>query len=459
MLSGICFLLDSVAILLSGAITYILIIGLSYGKPGIYVSTVLFIWVATCMLFHFAELYKFEVIMRPVHFLDKLFVAYAISFMAFLAIAFSLKVSSDYSRIWMYTFAFSGGTSFFLLRLFCNLLVIKLVKMGQYDRKVIIVGSGVQSERLLTYIDQSGPQFMTVVGVFDARKRMAHKHVNGHQILGGLDELVAFVRANRVDDVIIALPWSAEDRIKNIVEQIVELPINVFLSSDLAGFSMEFGPTPSHYSELPMMEIVNKPLSDWDIVFKYVEDMILASIALVLLSPLMVGVAIAVKLSSPGPVFFRQKRLGFNNEVFDVYKFRSMYHASQTEKITVQATRDDPRITAVGRFIRRTSLDELPQLFNVLGATMSLVGPRPHAVDHNEEYSKKIHGYFARHRVKPGITGWAQVNGFRGETDVLEKMEARIKHDHYYVENWSVMFDLKILIMTVFVVLFSRDVY
>ncbi len=459
MLSGICFLLDSLAILLSGIFSYYAIIGFTYGNVNIYASAVIFVLVATCLLFQYIGLYKFEVIMKPIDFLDKLCIAYAVPFLAFLAIAFSLKVSSDYSRLWMYTFAFSGGLSIFFLRLVCNLLVKKLVAKGLYVRKVVVMGSGKQGQRLLSYIDQSGPQYMSVVGVFDARKRAALKHVNDHRILGGVDELIAFVRANRVDDVIIALPWSAEDHLKAIVKKIVELPVNVFLSSDLAGFSLNFNPAPSHYDKFPMVEIVNKPMSDWDVVFKYVEDKVLASIALVLLSPLMLGIALAVKLSSPGPVLFYQKRLGFNNKVFIIYKFRSMYFSSQTPSLTKQATRNDPRVTAIGRFIRRTSLDELPQLFNVLGGTMSLVGPRPHPVDHNEEYSLKIYGYFARHRVKPGITGWAQVNGLRGETEILKKMEDRVKFDHYYVENWSIMFDLKILIMTIYVVLFSRDAY
>lgn len=459
MLSGICFLLDSLAILLSGVFSYFAIIGTTYGNVSIYASAVVFVFLATCLLFQYFGLYKFEAIMKPVDFLNKLCIAYALPFLAFLAIAFSLKVSSDYSRIWMYVFAFSGGLSIFFLRLVCNYLVKKLVANGQYVRKVVVIGSGKQGQRLLNYIAQSGPQYMSVIGVFDARKRVALKHVNGHPILGGIDELMAFVRANRVDDVIIALPWSAEEHLKAIVEKIVELPINVFLSSDLAGFSLKFNASPSHYNDFPMVEIVNKPLSDWDIVFKYVEDMVLAGIALVLLAPLMLGIALAVRLSSPGPVLFRQKRLGFNNKEFVVYKFRSMYVSPQSEVKTIQAKRMDSRITAVGRFIRRTSLDELPQLFNVLGSTMSLVGPRPHAIDHNEEYSRQIFGYFARHRVKPGITGWAQVNGLRGETEVLSKMEDRIKYDHYYVENWSIMFDLKILIMTIYVVLFTRDAY
>jgi putative colanic acid biosynthesis UDP-glucose lipid carrier transferase len=170
-------------------------------------------------------------------------------------------------------------------------------------------------------------------------------------------------------------------------------------------------------------------------------------------------VAIAIKLESKGPVIFRQQRYGFVNKIFWIYKFRTMTHRTDAERITVQATRNDVRITRFGRLLRRLSIDELPQLLNVLNGTMSLVGPRPHAIDHNEAYSQLIRGYFARHRVKPGLTGWAQVNGYRGETRTLEDMEARVRYDIYYVENWSVLFDLKILAMTLVVCLTGRNAY
>ncbi len=173
----------------------------------------------------------------------------------------------------------------------------------------------------------------------------------------------------------------------------------------------------------------------------------------------MAVIALAIKLDSSGPVLFRQKRYGFSNQIFDIYKFRTMRNEPECVGRTVQATRDDPRVTRLGRILRSMSLDELPQLFNVLNGTMSLVGPRPHAIDHNEEYSKSIRGYFARHRVKPGLTGWAQVNGLRGETKTVEAMEARVKHDIYYVENWSLFFDLQILAMTAIICLTRRNAY
>jgi putative colanic acid biosynthesis UDP-glucose lipid carrier transferase len=209
---------------------------------------------------------------------------------------------------------------------------------------------------------------------------------------------------------------------------------------------------------MPLVEVAGRPLEGWGAFRKAVQDYVVGAILVVLAAPVMALVALAIKLDSRGPVFFRQERYGFVNRVFWIWKFRTMHHAGPTA-VTLQATRHDARVTPVGRFLRRTSLDELPQLFNVLNGTMSVVGPRPHAVDHNEEYAKRIRGYFARHRVKPGITGLAQVHGLRGETETVEKMEARLKYDIDYVENWSLLLDLKILIMTVFAVLRGRNAY
>jgi Undecaprenyl-phosphate glucose phosphotransferase len=235
--------------------------------------------------------------------------------------------------------------------------------------------------------------------------------------------------------------------------------VNVYLTTDLIGFELAFRPVMGTFSELPMFEVVPKPLSGWSSVLKALEDYLVAGILVVMLLPLFAIIALLIKLESAGPVFFVQKRLGFNNEEFSIYKFRSMRHNQTDETVVRQARRGDPRVTRVGRIIRATSLDELPQLFNVLNGTMSLVGPRPHAVSHNEEYGRQIRGYFARHKVKPGITGWAQVNGLRGETDTIEKMEARIRHDIYYADNWSLLFDLRILVMTAALVLFQKSAY
>ena len=210
---------------------------------------------------------------------------------------------------------------------------------------------------------------------------------------------------------------------------------------------------------MPCLSVFEKPISDWNYVLKLIEDKLLGSIILLLNLPLLGIIALAIKLDSPGPVLFKQNRYGFNNELFEVFKFRTMFVDRPPEEGVPQATRNDPRVTRVGNFLRRTSLDELPQLFNVIMGTMSLVGPRPHAVEHNEQYDSLIQGYSARHRVKPGITGWAQVNGSRGETDTTEKMLERVRYDVFYIENWSLFLDIRILIMTLFVALSQKNAY
>ena len=207
----------------------------------------------------------------------------------------------------------------------------------------------------------------------------------------------------------------------------------------------------SYLGDVPVFDVADRPISDWNLVFKWLFDHLVAALALVLLSPVMLATAIAIKLDSKGPVLFRQKRHGFNNELIEVFKFRSMYVDSADAGAAKLVTKDDPRVTRVGRFIRKTSIDELPQLFNVLKGQLSIVGPRPHALQAkaaNVLYYEAVEGYFARHRVKPGITGWAQINGWRGETDTLDKIMQRVNHDLYYIEHWSLLLDLYILVMT-----------
>jgi putative colanic acid biosynthesis UDP-glucose lipid carrier transferase len=245
-----------------------------------------------------------------------------------------------------------------------------------------------------------------------------------------------------------------------MIVRLQELPVNVYLGSDMAGFiypRLSF----SSIGGVPMLGMAHKPrpLSGWSRVLKILEDRAIAAIVLVLISPLLLLIALAIKLDSRGPVLFRQPRYGFNNRIFYVFKFRTMYHNRPPEQEVQQAKRDDPRVTRVGKWLRRTSLDELPQLLNVLQGTMSLVGPRPHPVALNEQYAELIGGYFSRHRVKPGITGWAQVCGLRGETEGAEKMRARVEHDIHYIENWSLWFDLLILARTLVAGFVHKNAY
>ena len=238
-----------------------------------------------------------------------------------------------------------------------------------------------------------------------------------------------------------------------VLRKLCVLPVDVRLAAYAT--PVRFRPRSySYVGGLPVLDILDKPIADWDVVIKLALDRVVGSLALITLSPVFALTALAIKLDSTGPVFFRQKRYGFNNELIEIYKFRSMYVEESDATASKLVTRDDPRVTRVGRFIRRTSIDELPQLFNVVfKGNLSLVGPRPHALHAkaaDQPYETVVDGYFARHRVKPGITGWAQVNGYRGETDTLEKMERRFECDIYYIDNWSLFFDVKIILMTLF---------
>jgi Undecaprenyl-phosphate glucose phosphotransferase len=316
----------------------------------------------------------------------------------------------------------------------------------------VVVGGGELAAALLRDLAKADPAEVRLLGVFDDRTDdRSPDTVEGFPKLGNVDDLVEFARATRIDLAIFALPISAEQRILTMLRKLWVLPIDVRLAAHANRLRLR----PRSYSYVgpaPMLDVFDKPLADWDVVIKLVFDKVVGTIALIALSPILLATAIAIKLDSPGPVFFRQKRYGFNNELVEIYKFRSMH----ADKLDIDAsklvTRDDPRVTRVGRFIRKSSIDELPQLFNVVfKGDLSLVGPRPHAIHAkaaDRQYDEVVDGYFARHRVKPGITGWAQVHGWRGETDTHEKIQQRVDHDLYYIENWSILLDLYILAIT-----------
>jgi Undecaprenyl-phosphate glucose phosphotransferase len=454
--SGVQAAIDSVVVLLTGYLCYLLVVDHLDPVPGNYVFALTFEWVAIVLLFQFGGLYDFRAIMNPLRAVDRFGVAIATSFLMLLTAAFALKISSSFSRLWMIAFGSSVVCALFLSRVLTSWL-IRHQGGGVFVRNVVIVGSGRQSSALLSHFQAMPPKFLSILGIFTEGRKKQMPAADGLPILGTSEDLPSFIRSHDVDDVIVALPWSQEKKISAIAEMLRELPTNVYLCADLIGFRMQLRSPPSHFGDVPVVEMTERPLSGWDRILKQLEDLVVAGVAVVALAPLMAIIAFAIKLDSHGPVIFRQSRLGFNNATFKIYKFRTM-HADQ-QPSSQQATRDDPRVTRLGKFLRRTSLDELPQLFNVLNGTMSLVGPRPHSVDHNEEYARKIRGYFARHRVKPGITGLAQVKGLRGETEIVEKMKSRVDTDIFYTENWSLRLDLRILLQTFLAVARGRNAY
>ncbi len=343
------------------------------------------------------------------------------------------------------------------------MLVRRWTREGRLTRRTAIVGGGALGEALACALASQRDSDVRLVGLFDDRgDDRSPQSIAGLRKLGTVDDLVEFARRTRIDLVIFSLPISAEGRILQMLKKLWVLPVDIRLSAH--SNKLHFRPRSySYLGNVPVLDVLDQPITDWDVVMKWLFDKVVGTLALIALSPVMALIAIAIKLDSRGPVLFKQKRYGFNNELIEVYKFRSMYADKADASASQLVTKGDPRVTRIGRIIRKASLDELPQLFNVvLVGNLSLVGPRPHAVNAKAEeqrYDEAVDGYFARHRVKPGITGWAQINGWRGETDTHEKIQRRVEHDLYYIENWSVLFDLYILAKTPVALLKAENAY
>ncbi|MEH6649455.1 MAG: undecaprenyl-phosphate glucose phosphotransferase [Motiliproteus sp.] len=368
------------------------------------------------------------------------------------------KTSADYSRLWFgfwYLIGLSGLiSSRFLLRGLLNYIR----ENGLNTRRVVIIGTSELGQRVARAIKTENWTGLQVEGFFESD--VSHKlasHHNEIPVLGKLNGCADYVRTHHVDQVWICLPLSQELEMKALFESLDDVAVELRFVPDIFGFQL-LNHSVSEVAGLPVINLSASPMDGIHQVVKAIEDRVLAAIILLLISPIMVAITIAIKMTSPGPAVFKQRRFGINGDEIKVYKFRSMTVQDNGPEVQ-QAQKGDARITPLGAFLRRTSLDELPQFFNVLQGRMSIVGPRPHAVAHNEQYKGLIGGYMKRHLVKPGITGWAQINGWRGETDTLDKMEKRVEFDLYYIENWSLWFDLKIIFLTVFKGFVHKNAY
>ena len=372
-------------------------------------------------------------------------------FLLLVAGLFIFKAGEMVSRVWVVAWFVSGAVGLVVFRLGLRALIGRWSAKGRLKRRTVIVGGGDDAKALLERIDASPSNDIELIGLFDDRLGpRSPETVGNYHKLGRVSDLVEFSRRASIDLVIVSMPLSAETRVLQMLRQLWVLPVDIRLSAHMSKLRFT-DKTYSYLGDVPVFDMADKPISDWNLVFKWVFDKSVALTALALLSPLLIATAIAVKATSKGPILFRQRRYGFNNELIEVYKFRSMYSELADVTAARLVTRDDPRVTPVGRFIRKTSIDELPQLFNVLKGQLSIVGPRPHALEAkaaNTLYHEAVDGYFARHKVKPGITGWAQIHGWRGETDTLDKIMQRVDHDLYYIEHWSLFLDLYILVMT-----------
>jgi len=402
--------------------------------------------------FQAADLYQVQLFRGHLSQLTRIISSWTLVFLLFIGASFIVKLGGEISRLWLTAFYFSGLAALVTGRVFLRSLVRSWARQGQLDRRTIIVGADESGEDLVRALQTQDDSDIKVLGVFDDRNDdRAMDTCAGSPKLGKVDDIIELARRTRIDLVLFALPISAETRILEMLKKLWVLPVDIRLSAHTN--KLRFRPRSySYLGEVPTLNVFEAPITDWDQVMKWLFDHVVGFAILLLALPVMGLVALAIKLDSPGPVLFRQKRFGFNNERIDVFKFRSMYHHLADPAAAKMVTKNDARVTRVGRFIRKTSLDELPQLFNVVfKSNLSLVGPRPHAVQSKFQsrlYDEAVDGYFARHRVKPGITGWAQVNGWRGEVDTDEKIQKRVEFDLYYIENWSVLFDLYILLKT-----------
>jgi len=455
-------------------IEFLLVAGLGFGgylgyveheAPSmhlVYLAVVFGAAAANTLLLQSLDLYSVQALNVFSRSFTRIALAWTVIIGILMAGAFFGKVGAEFSRVWLATWYASALLALFGERLVVSQLVRRWIKEGRLNRRAVVVGGGSEAEALIKALEASQDTDIRIVGIFDDRgPGRVSPLVAGYPKLGNIDELVAFARSSRLDLLIVALPINAEKRLLELLKKLWVLPVDIRLSAH--SNQLRFRPrTYSYIGNVPFIDVTDKPITDWDSVKKWLFDKIAASVALILLAPVMAAIAVLIKLDSKGPVLFRQKRQGFNNELIEVLKFRTMYVDHTDAEANKLVTKDDPRVTRIGRFLRKASLDELPQLINVVKGDLSLVGPRPHALKakaENKLYSDVVDGYFARHRVKPGVTGWAQICGWRGETDTEEKIQRRVEHDLYYIENWSVTFDLYICLMTPFALLKGENAY
>jgi len=454
-------LYDVAAVALTGALAYVL-----YVFPGPsdfdnrYPGSIILGSIVAAIMCHVFGAYQVESVFSRSLGAQRAILAWLATFALFLAAAFALKFSDFYSRVWAVSWLMSAAGLMLVGRYVLSLATFRWAAQGRFANRTLIVGVGEQAARLAAYLRARGDVRTRIAGFVDDKGAWSGipRGFHGYPLIADVGRMMALIRQGACDEVIIALPWSDERRVKELTMLLATAPVRIRLAPDLAGFHFADRRV-TECAGIPMLTLFDRPISGWSSAIKLIEDQLIALAALVFVAPLLLVIAVAIKLDSPGPVLFRQRRLGFNDQLIEIWKFRTMRVECADADAVRQTTRADPRVTRVGRFLRLSSLDELPQLFNVLRGDMSIVGPRPHAIATKAEgrlFQDVVDRYAARHRVKPGITGWAQVNGWRGETDTIDKIRRRVEFDLYYIDNWSVWLDLYIIFKT-FVAVFRTD--
>lgn len=448
---GIARVADLGVILLSGILTYALQTGgFTLDRDPLVALAVALLFGAN--VFSWFQLYGPARLASLMIQVPRVTAAWCTTMGGVLATSFLLAASSELPRAWILAWLGVGLVALLVARLGLKGWIESVRRSGELTRNVLVIGSGGEATAFADKIAHHDGT-TRLIGRLEVAALLAPASDGAELSPEGVRLLSRYLLSRRIDHVALAVPGEHAGALPALVNLLRHFPVEVGLVPQLMCAGLPVLGV-QQVGGVPSVVLLKKPLDGWGWAVKTIEDRVLAALILLFIAPLMLCIAWAVRLSSPGPVLFRQKRLGFNQQMVDVLKFRTMYVAACDAPLStqvVQATKDDPRVTPIGRFLRRTSLDELPQLINVLRGDMSLVGPRPHAVAHDRHYAELIDGYLGRHRVKPGITGWAQVNGCRGETRSVDDMRQRIEHDLYYIDNWSLLFDLRIIVRTLFV--------
>jgi putative colanic acid biosynthesis UDP-glucose lipid carrier transferase len=364
-----------------------------------------------------------------------------------LILAYATKTTAEYSRIVIGSWFLLVPVVLCLWRGGARLVLRQYRATGHNSRTVAILGANDNGMQIANTIQKSPWLGLRFLGYFDDRAAVDDRRTWTGEIGGSIATLITEAHAGKIDIIYISLPLTAQPRIINVIDKLADTTTSVYLVPDFFIFSLFQGKW-SNIAGIPIVNVFDTPFWGVDGWLKRIQDVLITLIILVLISIPMILIAVAVKFTSSGSVLFKQRRYGINGEEIDVWKFRTMHVTENSGKVE-QAIRNDPRVTKLGLFLRRTSLDELPQFLNVIHGDMSIVGPRPHAVAHNEQYRQLIKGYMLRHAVKPGITGWAQIHGWRGETNTLDKMEKRVEYDLWYIRHWSFWLDIRIILMTI----------
>jgi Undecaprenyl-phosphate glucose phosphotransferase len=455
LLVGITGIVDALVVFSFSVLAFIIRNGLG-AWPVEIISTSVFAALLTVNAFSIAGLYGPHINDGFVVQIWRVAQTWTVVFIVLLTVGYLTKAAlNDYSRVWATLWYISTIFGFAAVRLAVVERIRRWRASGYLASTVAIVDLSDRGETIARKLSRDHIADVRLVGVFSNDSATG----SGKSI----SDLIALSRLFRIDEVfVLVAAKDAEDEscdLATILRRLGTIPTNVRICPILP----DLGEMPIRDTllvhDIPVLTVHRRPFGAWSSIAKRVEDLAIGSLALLLLWPVMLIVAILIKTDSSGPVLFRQDRQGFNNNVIAVLKFRTMTHVAQSDGQVIQATRNDRRITRLGRVLRRTSIDELPQIFNVLRGEMSLVGPRPHAVVHNQQYADLIDDYLGRHRVQPGITGWAQVNGWRGETDTVDKMRKRVEFDLSYINNWSIALDLKIIVLTAISILFDRQAY